>query len=186
MEKFIEGLVGVVTPPWNYVLGIAALLIVVVPRLLEFRHNLLDARMGKRQLELEKLRLEVLKLRIDVLQLAKQKQFPDIERELETVTVPPLPAVTPPPSPPERRGGLKGFILRHPRLGRPVMFITQIFLAYALAMFAVTAVIIPVAGWAEPDIGPGLSLSLAVVYAAFAWLSYKGFVTARSIRKEFA
>jgi len=184
MEKFIEGLVGVVKPPWNYLLGIAALLIVVVPRFMELRHNLLDARMGRRQLELQKLRLEVLKLRIDVQQLAKQEQFPELTREFEAVTVSAPSIVAPPPPAPEHRGRLRGFVARHPRLGRPVMLFAQIVLAYLTTMLAVATVAFPVVGWTDPELGPSLSIFLAIVYAAFAWLSYKGFTVTHSIRKE--
>jgi len=181
MDKFIEGLTSVVQPPWNYVLGVAALLIVAIPRLMELRQNFLDVRMGRRQLELEKLRLEVLKLRMEVQQLRERPEFPGLAPELETV---PPAAAKPSVPPPEPRGGLRGLLSRHPRFGRPVMLLVQFFLAYLMTIFAVGAVGIPVVGWADPDLGPGLSIVLAIFYAAIAWLSYKGFAAARSIRKE--
>jgi len=183
METFIAGLNTVVPNEWKVILGVVALLVVVVPRLLEFRQSFLDVRMGRRQLELEKLRLEVLKLRMDVQQLAKQ-QSPEVTRELEAITVSPPPVVTASPSAPEHRRGLRGLLARHPRLGRPMMLITQFFLAYLMTIFAVAMVAIPVTGWTDPEFGPGLSLVLAVVYATLAWLSYKGFAGIRSIRKE--
>src|SRR5215831_4992438 len=158
----------------------------VGPQLMEFRRSWVELRLGRTQLEREKLRLEVLKLRIDVRQLAQQQQLPEIVRELETVTVSPpsVIAPSPPPPEPERSGVLRGVVAKHPRLGRAVMLIAQIFLAYFATVFAVGAVALPFVGWTDPEFGPVLSISLAIVYAALAWLSYKGFVITRSIRKE--
>jgi len=186
MDKFIEVFAGILQPPWNYLVGVVAVLLVVGPRLMEFRRSWLELRLGQAQLEREKLRLEVLKLRIDVRQLAQQQQLPEIARELETVPVsqPSVIAPSPPPAEPERRRVLRGVVAKYPRLGRAVMLIAQIFLAYFATVFAVGAVALPFVGWTDPDLGVVASIFIAIVYAAFAWLSYKGFMVTRSIRKE--
>jgi hypothetical protein len=190
MDKFIQPFVDVLKPPWNYLVGIVAVLLIVGPRLAELRHTWLELRLGREALEREKLHLEVLKLRIDLRQLAQQHQLPEIAHELETVTVSPPSVVVPSPPSPERQGVLRGFgfirrfVAGHPRLGRVLVLIARIFLGYFLSLFAIAAVVLPFVGWTDPD-GPGLSISLAIVYAAFAWLSWKGFMVTGSMRKEF-
>jgi hypothetical protein len=194
MDKFIEVFLDplkLLKPPWNYLAGIVALLLVVGPRLMEFRSSWLELRWGREELEREKLRLEVLKLRIDLRQLAEQHNLPEIARELEGVTVSPPSIVVPsppPPPPPERARVLVRFFAGHPRVGWFVMLIAQIFLGYFAISFAVAAVGSPILGWTgiEPDFGLGLSIFAAIVYAALAWLSWKGFSVTRSIRKELA
>ena len=184
MEKFIEALITVVKPPWSYILGVAALLIVVVPRLIELRQNFMDVQMGRRRLELEKLRLEVLKLQIDLKQFGRQQESPEVARELEAIAVSPHLAPTPTKRGIEPLKGLKGLLGRHPRLGRIIMLITQILMAYLMAMFAVSTVVVPVVFWSDANFGPAQSIGVAIVYAALAWLSYKGFAASRAIRKE--
>ena len=61
-------------PPWNYLVGIGALLLLVGPQLMEVLRSWRELRWG-RELEREKLCLEVLKLRIDLRQLARQRRF---------------------------------------------------------------------------------------------------------------
>lgn len=192
MDEFIKGLVGVIEPPWNYVFGIAALLIVVVPRLLDFHHGWVDIRQDRRQLELEKLRLEILKLRTDLQQAAELRHLPEVSREVEAIPAPP-PAVVVPPTPtmaappasaPARHGGIKGVLARYPRVGKPVLWIVQIVMAYLTLILAAAAVGLPFLGWGDPEIGGGLSIFLAVMYAALAWLSYRGFLASRTLRRE--
>lgn len=184
MEEFIKAFSAALPTEWKYVLGVVALLIVVVPRLLEFRQNFLDVSMGRRRLELEKLRLEVLKLRMDVQQLAKQ-QPPEVARDLKAIVAEP-PAASPPPSPPKPHKGVIGWLAKRPRLGRPVLFVAQLVLAYMMTTFAVGTVAFPIVGWNEPGIGPLLSLVMTLVYAVFGLLSYKAFSNTRAIRKELA
>ncbi len=189
MEKLIDVFVEplkLLGPPWNYLVGIAAVLLVVGPRLMEFRHGWLELRLGREKLEREKLRLEVLKLRIDLRQLAQQLQLPEIARELEGGTVSPPSVVVPPPPRPEPGGVLGRFVSGHPRLGWFVTLIAEILLGYFAIGFAVSAVVLPFLGWSDPQFGPGLSILVAIVYSAFAWLSWKGFVAIRSLRKKLA
>lgn len=183
---FIEPL-KLLKPPWNYLVGIGALLLLVGPQLMEVLRSWRELRWD-RELEREKLRLEVLKLRIDLRQLAEQHKLPEIARELEGVTVSPPPVVVPSPPPPERARVLGRLFAGHPRLGWFVILIAEIFLGYFAFSFALVAVGSPILGWTgiEPDFGLGLSIFAAIVYAALAWLSWKGFSVTRSIRKELA
>ena len=184
-EGFLQPMQEVLTPPWKYVVGIVVFLLVVGPRLMEFRSSWLELRWGQEKLEREKLRLEVLKLRIDLRQLAEQHKLPEIARELEGVSVSPPSVVVPsPPPPPERARVLVRFFAGHPRLG----WLAEIFLGFYAILFAVGAVGSPIIGWTgtEPDFGLGPSIITAIVYAALAWLSWKGFSVTRSIRKELA
>ena len=66
------------------------------------------------------------------------------------------------------------------------MWVLQVLSAYLMLTFGLATLVLPIAGWSEPELGPGYSIGLAIVYAAFAWLSYKGFAAARSIRKDLA
>ena len=187
-EGFLQPLQEVLTPPWKYVVGIVVLLLVVGPRLMEFRSSWLELRWGQEELEREKLRLEVLKLRIDLRQLAEQHKLPEIARELEGVTVSPPSVVVPSPPPPqaERARVLVRIFAGHPRVGWFVMLIPVIFLGYFAIGFAVGAVVFPILGWKDPNLGLGPSIVAAIVYAAIAWLSWKGFSVTRSIQKEVA
>jgi len=189
LDKLFEGPLTLLGPPWNYLVGIVALLVVVGPRLMEVHSSWLELRWGRQELEREKLRLEVLKLRIDLRQLAEQHKLPEIARELEGVAVSPPSVVVPsPPQPPERARVLVRFFAGRPRLGWCVMLIAEIFLGFYAILFAVGAVGSPIMGWmgTEPDFGLGPSIITAIVYAALAWLSWKGFSVTRSIRKELA
>jgi hypothetical protein len=192
MDEFIKVFLDLLKPPWNYPVGIVAFVLVFGPRLMEFRSSWLELRWGRQELEREKLRLEVLKLRIDLRQLAEQEQhkLPEIARELEGVTVSPPSVVvpSPPPPPPERARVLVRFFAGHPRVGWFVMLIAEIFLGFYAISFAVGAVLFPIVGWNDPEMkmGVGGSITAAIVYAALAWLSWKGFSVTRSIRKELA
>jgi hypothetical protein len=191
MDKFFDLLLEplkLLKPPWNYLVGIVALLLVVGPRLMEFRRSWLELRWGREGLEREKLRLEVLKLRIDLRQLAEQHKLPEIARELEGVTVsrPSVVVPSPPPPPPERARVLRRFFAGHPRLGWFAMLIAEIVLGYFAIASAVGVVLLPIVGWNDPEIGLGLSIIGVIFYAAIAWLSWKGFSVTRSIRKELA
>ena len=183
MEKFIDALIGIIQPPWSYLLGVAALLIVAMPRLIELRQNFLDVRMGRRQLELEKLRLEVQKLRMEMHQVPVIPEYPGYTPEREAISIAPPSVVKPPPTSTPREG-LRGLLSKHPQFARPILWIGQILMAYILTICAVVAVVIPFVGWTDPELGPSLSIVIAFIYAAFAWLSYKGFTTVRSFRKE--
>jgi hypothetical protein len=173
-------------PSIYYLVAAVAVLLVVGPRLTELRHFWLELRLGRERLEHEKLRLEVLKLRIDLRQLAQQLQLPDIARELEEVTVSPPSVVIPSPPPPEPTGVLWRLLAGHPRLGGFVMLIAQTFLGFFLGTFAIATVALPFVGWSDPEIGPWSSVVLAIIYAGFAWLSWKGFIVTRSIRRKLA
>jgi hypothetical protein len=190
MDEFIKVFLDprLWTPPWNYLAGIVALLLVLGPRLMELRSSWLELRWGREELEREKLRLEVLKLRIDLRQLAEQHKQPEIARELEGVTVSPPSIVVPSPPPPERARVLVRVFAGHPRVGWFVMLITEIFLGLFAISFAAGAVLFPIVGWNDPEMKMevGVSISAAIVYAALAWLSWKGFSVTRSIRKELA
>jgi len=189
MDKFIEVFLDplkLLKPPWNYLAGIVALLLVVGPRLMEFRSSWLELRWGREELEREKLRLEVLKLRIDLRQLAEQHNLPEIAREFEGVTVSPPSIVVPSPPSPERARVLVRFFAGHPRVGWFLMLIPEIFLGFFAISFAVGAVVFPIVGWNDPNIGVGASIFGAIFYAVFGWLSWKGFSVTRSIRKELA
>jgi hypothetical protein len=179
MDEYVKVFANVLRPPWNYLVGIAAALLVVAPRLIDFRRSWLDLRLGQAQLEREKLRLEILKLRIDLQQLAQQQKLPEIARELEKVSTAPPSSVAPLP---ERRGVLWNLVAGYPRFGRPVMLFAQILLACLLMMFAASAVATPIV--LKEDTRPDVSLVVSIFYAALAWLCYKGFVVTRSIRKE--
>ena len=188
----MDGLLGalldplrLLPPPWNYLVSIVALLLLVGRGLLEALRSWRELRWG-RELEREKLRLEVLKLRIDLRQLAEQHKLPEIARELEGVTVSPPSVVVPSPPPPERARILVRFFAGHPRVGWFVMLIPEFFLGFWTISFAVGAVLFPIVGWNDPKIGVGGSIAAAIVYAALAWLSWKGFSFTRSIRKELA
>jgi hypothetical protein len=189
MDKLLEALLDplrLLTPPWNYLVGFMALLVLVGPRLMEVRSSWLELRWGREELEREKLRLEVLKLRIDLRQLAEQHKLPEIVRELEAVTVSPPSVVVPSPPPPERARILVRVFARHPRVGWFVMLILQFFLGFWAISLAVGAVLFPIVGWNDPEMGVGVSIAAAIVYAVLAWLSWKGFSVTRSIRKDLA
>ena len=188
MDRLLEALLDplrLLTPPWNYLVGIVALLLVGGPRLMEVRSSWLELR-GREELEREKLRLEVLKLRIDLRQLAEQHKLPEIARELEGLTVSPPSVVVPSPPPPERARILVRFFAGHPRVGWFVMLISEFFLGFWAISFALGAGLFPIVGWNDPKMGVGVSIAAAIVYAALAWLSWKGFSVTRSIRKELA
>jgi len=187
MERFIEALINVIQPPWNYIFGVVALLIVVIPRLLELRHNFLDARIGRRQLEFEKLRLEVLKLRVEIQKITGHPEFPGPAPALEAVAPAPAPRIVRPEVPlPESPGWFRRLLQRYPLVGRPVAFLVQIVVAYMMVMFGVLAVAVPFATWDEPDMGVGGAIGVAILYALFAWAFYRWYVRIRAIRKELS
>ena len=74
------------------------------------------------------------------------------------------------------------------------MLIAEIFLGFYAISFAGGAVLFPIVGWIDPEMGVkmgvemgvGGSITVAIVYAALAGLSWKGFSVTRSIQKELA
>jgi hypothetical protein len=178
-EAFLQPITSALQPPWSYFLAVVALLMVLGPRLIDLRQDLLDVKAGRRRFEIEKARLEVLKLQYEIEQLRKQHPLPDIE---DTLPQPPTP-LEPEPEESERPRIPKWFT-RHTGLSKALLLITQGLLAYFMIICAVFIVAAPVMWWSEH--GPGVAILGAITYAAFTWLCYVGFAKVRRLRKSLA
>lgn len=189
MDIFLKPLTELIQPPWNYFLGLGFLILLATPRFVEFRRQYLDEKMGRRHLELEKLKLEVLKLRLDLEAKGVHPEPPETRLELQAIPAAPPPAPAPviPTAAevaPKRRGRIRDWLIRHPRFARPFMLLCQIIAGFYFVVTAMTAVIVPFLGWTDPDMEPGISVSVAVLYGALAWVGYKGYAASRSVRAE--
>jgi len=170
MEAFVNTLADVIKPPWTYILGVVGLIILVAPRLTEFRREIIDARLGRRRLEIEKLR--------------KRKEIPELKKQVEELSVV-SPVETPAPKPePKSPGRIRRWMGRHPRFARSFLLFAQIVLAYMMVVFAYGMVAMPIMMWPEDKGGPVMSIFLALIYLGLMWLSYKGSAASRSVRKE--
>lgn len=186
MEKLIGTLIEIIKPPWNYILGFVALLIVVVPRLIDLRQNFLDERTGRRNLELEKLQLEVLKLRAELKLPVQHPGFTSHEGQANEIFERPQPIPIKAQRISKPHGRLRRWLERHSRIGRPVLLLIRIFLAYLTIVFTVGSVAVPLVTWHEKELGHWFAIFASFFYAGFAWLSYKGFKGVGAIRKELS
>jgi hypothetical protein len=185
METFLKPLAELINPPWSYILGIGFLIMIVAPHIVELRAEFLDARMGRRRLELEKLRLEILKLRLELGELSERKEPTELKAEDQGIPIVlPQEASTSKRPTPERPTKIREWLKQHPRFARPVLLSLQIVLGFMVVVNAVGMVAVPISLWSEKDMGPVPLLVLAFVYGAIAWASYKGFMASRSIRRE--
>lgn len=186
MEIFLKPLAELLQPPWSHILGLGFLVIIVAPRLGEVRREFLDVQTGRRRLEFEKLRLEILKLRLELGALGEREESPELERKLQEIPATPQSPVTPERPMPESRSRLRKWFTEHPIIAIPVTLLLQIVLGFLMVLFALSIVTVPLAIWSDEEFGPLLSVFVVVVYAALAWLSYKGFVVSSSMRKELS
>src|SRR5688572_22971431 len=146
MNELIQALVAVAKPPWNYVLLVAGLFVVGVPRAMELRDSLRMSRSNIRELEYEKLRLEVLLLQRQVKESARPEYVPDvvpeIARELSAIRIDPGPLIAseefvPPPrsASAKPQGAVRRFVMSHPGPGQALMWAVQIVLVPLIGMF---------------------------------------------------
>jgi hypothetical protein len=202
MDDFIKPLLGAMTPPWNYVAGVTALLFMIVPRFTALRHDLFDLQMGRRRLELEKLRLEVLKLQAELRQLplspdlraqleSADRRAGEVHVQLESKAMPAAAAPAPAARRPAERppGAIGRWLHRNAWIGRPVLFLAQALLAILMALFAITVIGLPMAFFSSEDLDAGGSAGFAfafLLYVVFLWLAWRGFARVRSLRGGFA
>jgi hypothetical protein len=198
MDKFIEGLAAVLQPPWNYIAGVAALILLNLNSFIEFRDRWRSSYAETRQLEQEKLRLEVMLLRKQLRESASQEYVPQIPaglaRDIGAITLDPRASATdviappPPPKPapaPAPPGSVRRFVMTYPNIGRPLMLLAQAVMAVSMAFMGLGTFGILLIGFTEndPEFGPGSAVILSVIYAGLAWLSYRGYRSASSIRQ---
>jgi hypothetical protein len=193
MEAYIEGLVGLLRPPLNYLAGVVAVLLLNADKLIALRDRWQSSHADMRRLEHEKLQLEVMLLRQQLMEARKQEYVPQIPLDVAvdpgSIRLGPRSqaaddiVVAPTPAPASASAGaVRRFVRGYPRLGWWLMLLAQVILGALTGFLALGTVGIVIVGFEDPELGVGAALFLAAVYGAFTWLAYRGFRAAGSIR----
>lgn len=186
MDDILKLLMTAVTPPWNYVLAGIGLALLVGPRLAELPNVFYDFKSRRRVQIVEKERLEILKLRYEIEAIKKQHNLPDLVLPAPPEKMLPkreeIPAAVP---------LALSWLFRYPRLGKPLLVMSQSILGFFLFIFGLSVVTGPLVLIPElkrpleaSDVG--MLIVLPLTYGLLAWGCYAAFKRVRRWKVEIA
>lgn len=184
-------------PPWNYFLITIGLLLVLVPKFLDIRRELVNASKDRRDLIRKKEKLELLKLQFEIEALRRQYDLPVSESvsSLLTPEVVEIPAPAEPPSeeveipapevPSEEE--VKRVMPAKARLGSFLLAVAQVVLALFGVIFAIEIFLVPfvtIRGGESHAVAILGSLLGSLFSVLVTWGIYKGYMRLRRLRKR--
>ncbi|PCH98007.1 MAG: hypothetical protein COB85_02360, partial [Bacteroidetes bacterium] len=136
MDALIGALVAALEPPWNYILGTLALLLIVGPKMINLRAVWIDLKLGRKKLDLEKQQLEILKLQYEIEALKK-------EHEISELKVPDIP-VFDRLLDLDKRSKIFEWFRNSPRVGKFFLKFIEYLLIFYIIGFGLGAVGVPI------------------------------------------
>jgi hypothetical protein len=205
-------LVKTLDPPWSYFLITIGLLLVIVPKFLDIRRELINTSKDRRNLIRKKEKLELLKLQFEIEALRSQYDLPVSESvsSLLTPEVVEIPApelsseevkIPVPEVPTEEE--VKRVMPAKARLSSFLLAVVQVVLVFIGAFFAIESVMnlfidiklyqtivlmedVPgksiTVGWGWEDYA--LTILASLVYVLVTWGAFKGYMRLRRIRNR--
>lgn len=185
-------------PPWRWVLGGLVMVVLLFPRMLELRASWLDLRIGLRDLDIEKQRQELLKLKYEIEALRKEHDLPELEVVSSPLSPrpvltgrPPVPA-TPLHAEPVRKrpepvsNPVVRWLLDHPALGKPLLWLGQLTMGFLGAMFGMTALLMPIMALTSKTSGVSISMGIFgfILYGILTWGAVAFYLRVRRWRRQ--
>ncbi len=179
-------------PPWNYFLITIGLLLVLVPKFLDIRRELVNSSKDRRDLIRKKEKLQILKLQFEIEALRRQHDLPVSESvsslltpEVVEIPAPELPSeeveIPAPEVPAEEE--VKRVMSAKASLGSFLLAVAQVVLAFFGVIFTIEIFFIPFITVRE-----GGSYAVTIFGSLFSllvtWGIYNGYMRLRRLRKR--
>ena len=188
-------LVKTLNPPWSYFLITIGLLLVIVPKFLDIRRELINTSKDRRDLIRKKEKLEILKLQFEIEALRRQYDLPVSESvsslltpEVVEIPAPEIPSeeveIPAPEVPTEEE--VKRVMPAKARLGSFLLAVAQVVLAFIGAFFALESffvLFLYIRDIRAVYSYPVLILS-GLFYALVTWGAFQGYMRLHRLRNR--